>query len=276
MSYWETFPSESYPIDFRLIEDLARDPKYYVYGHPVLERPRQKALDPDKLQLISRDYCILQSPGETSWQRKKTQEQFHMRIFHTDTVQIPPDGSFDGVEGTRLQIKSYNDHWYLRGMTRTYVEKIFTTHFNLTIPLSHETTADHWLPAYARYNVEVSENIWENRVALFFDGNIQTSLQSMKYRIKSYHQQLGQKLLGERYVELWKSRWATDEASQISSTVKSPIEPLAVEDVVELEAAVLAEDPQCRGRKRRAALRQIRAAPPDRVSLFGLAKKPIY
>ena len=104
-SWWERFPSDEYPVHFRFIEDHANDPGYYIYGHPVIERPHQKALNTEQFKLIPRDYCILQSHGETSWAKKETQRKFEIRIFHTDTIQIPPDGTFEGVERTGLNKK---------------------------------------------------------------------------------------------------------------------------------------------------------------------------
>ena len=137
-------------------------------------------------------------------------------------------------------------------MTRTNVEKLFKKHFNQTIPLSHESAADHWLPEFARYNVEVKQDVWENRALLVFDGNLQTSLQSMSNRLDNYHQEFKRKTLGERYLALWRSRWAPEGELEAWPFAKGRD---AKPETVEIPSPA----PKPRGRKRRAVLRSVRA-----------------
>jgi hypothetical protein len=266
-SWVERYPSQQLPVDFKFIEDLAGNPGYFIYGSPVLERPRQRALKDEQFRTVARDYCILQSPGETSWRKSKSQEAPELHIFYSDYVKVPKDGIFDKIEATKSNIKNYLNRWYLQGMTRANVERIFKKHFDLAIPLSHESTADHWLPGFARYNAEVKENVWEERVVLFFDGNLQTSQQSMANRLDNYHQEFKRKTLGERYLSLWRSRWQSEELSPAESTenASSGLPSTVGEQKVHGNPEVSNSRPKLRGRKRRAALRQILAVSSELV-----------
>jgi hypothetical protein len=266
-SWVERYPSQQYAVDFKFIEDLASNPGYFIYSSPVLERPRQKVLKDDELRTVPRDYCILQSPGETSWRKSKTQEAPELHMFYSDYVKVPKDGTFDKITASKSSVNNYLNRWYLQGMTRANVEKLFKKHFDLAIPLSHESTADHWLPGFARYNVEVKENVWEDRVVLFFDGNLQTSQQSMATRLDNYHQKFKRKNLGERYLSLWRSRWQSEEQSPAKSTekVSTVISSIVGEAEVPENIDPSYNRPKLRGRKRRAALRQILAVSSELV-----------
>jgi len=263
-SWVNRFPSQPYPIDFRFIEDLAGHPKYFISGFPELERPRQRALKDEDLRTIARDYFILQSPGETSWRKSESQKAFELQIFHSDHVKVPKDGAFDKVSASKLGADSYLNRWYMKGMTRVNVEKLLKKHFGLAIPLSHESTADHWLPGFARFNVEIEENVWEDRVMLFFDGNLQTSQQSMANRLDNYYAEFKRKTFGERYLSFWRSRWQHKEQLPAESAGKPSSGFSGGQEKVHGSPG-FSDRPKLRGRKRKAALRQNLAVSSDLV-----------
>lgn len=266
VSYLETYPNEKHPIIFKHLNDLVIDKRYSIGSYPSLERPRQKTLDEDHVQSfrsIARDYCILKSPGHTSWTTKQAQKDATFEIFHTDTVQIPvadPKSRFQTKRKDWSQT-SYFNRWYLQGMTRVEVEKIFKSHFGLTIPLSSESTSDHWMPAAVKYTVEVKENVWEDRVVLFFDGFVATSLRAMKIRLKKYGHLLRAKKLGDSYLEMWRMRWAKGaEATPFIQVAKNETGSLVKprRNPSEHINSGVDNSPKYRGRKRRTVLRQLR------------------
>ncbi|KAH7343045.1 hypothetical protein BKA65DRAFT_303638 [Rhexocercosporidium sp. MPI-PUGE-AT-0058] len=264
MPLWERYPDIKHPILFKLLDDIVHDKRYRLYSYPLLERPRQLSLNRDdakEFKSIPRDFCLLSSPGNVSWQTRNSQKEPNLKIFDTDIVQIP---------AIDLKIKfqshfrdwggaSYLHRYYQEGLTRVDVEKICKDRFRLYIPLSSESTADQWVPAVILFNVEVEKNTWEDRLAVIFDGNLELSQQSMRKRTGDYSQMLLPEVVGRLYTSLWRSKWA--EGKEKSSFLEGRsgitkhlvLEPLSTE--IEAEASIT---PKGRGRKRRAVLRQLR------------------
>ncbi len=97
------------------------------------------------------------------------------------------------------------------------VEKIFNDHFGVLILLSLETPSSHWVPAVIYYSVGVNENVWEDSLAMFFDGNIGFSMQSMRSRIKDCSRKLDLRNLGKLYLDIWRSKWAKNQHRAMST-----------------------------------------------------------
>lgn len=264
-SFWETYPCTRHPIEFKPLDDLVNDKRYRLYSYPSLEYPRQLKLDinnPDEFDSIPRDFCLLSSPGKVSWQTRDAQNHPKLEIFHTDIIRIPtsnlkqkfPDLDYTGV--------SYLTRWYYHGLTLANVTNLLKDKFNLSIPLSSDFPSDHWIPSIQLYNVEVERDVWQNRLAVFFDGNIGTSNRSMRWRINEHGQLLKADNLGVIYLATWRTRWRSLEGDirqvtkkqsvnvKMNETLDSPKERIGHE----------AKPPivKTRGRKRRSAQRQLR------------------
>lgn len=263
-SYWETYPAAKYPIEFKLLDDIVHDERYRLYLYPVLERPRQCCLDrdnPNEFKFIPRDFCVLKSPRNASWQTRNAQKKPKLEIFDTDVVQIPAIDPNDRFHSSKRDWSgaSYFNRYYHDGLTRVNVETVFRDRLGLSIPLSSESTADQWVPAVIPYNVEIKQNTWEDRLAVIFDGNLKLSQQSMKQRTKEYSQMLKPKVLGRLYLGLWRAKWAEQKEKALFLEGRSDIakdlvtEPVSVESQAEISSAS-----KGRGRKRRAVLRQLR------------------
>ena len=147
-SYYEQYPRTHYPIEFKLLDDLRDEENYNIHAYPSLERPRQLLLDstdPNKFKTINRDYCLISSPGFTSWQRKEARKNPMVEIFYTDTIKAPmADPKTPYRRRRRNAPKIMPRFWYLRDVKRENVEKILKKHFGLNIPLSSESTSNHW------------------------------------------------------------------------------------------------------------------------------------
>ncbi|CZR65152.1 uncharacterized protein PAC_15052 [Phialocephala subalpina] len=270
-SYLEQYPEDRSSIRFLPLENLIGDKCRRLTSYPSLEYPRQKFLnsnDSTIFRTISRDYCLLESPGFTSWQCKKAQQDPHITILHTDKVRVPIEdpgkkgGRYHDPEYHGQTHGSYLNRWYLQGFTKEKVEAILMSNFGLAVPLSYESSADHWIPAVQRYSVEVLENTWEDRLAVFFDANVATSLQSLGHRISEYSQKLKEKPLGERYLGIWRARW--DKVDEDLST-KLDIVRSVVTKAPAISAKQIGEGGSSqvhgrkpRGRKRRRFLRQLK------------------
>ncbi|KAF8852132.1 hypothetical protein BDZ45DRAFT_125108 [Acephala macrosclerotiorum] len=278
-SYLEKYPQDRSSPYFLPLDHLVNDKQRRLSEYPSLERPRQKILDPKDsatFRAISRDYCLLESPGFTSWHRRKAQQEPRVIIFHTDVVRVPiadpgKRGRYHDPEHPDWTHDTYLNRWHLQGLTRGRVETLLMRNFGLSFPLSYESSAEHWIPAVQRYSVEVSENKWEDRLAIFFDANIATSMQSLGYRITTYGQELTKNRLGERYLEVWKARWEkVDDISSAELDVESAIIAPTIrakeskKDVSALVGA-LVPGPKPRGRKRRRVLRQLKVGSPTLV-----------
>jgi hypothetical protein len=267
MSYSsEHYPRVAKPIHFKPHDDLVNDPGYPHAAWPSLERPRQLSLrlhHPDGWKDLPRDYCIVRYPNHTSRRDPKASQDVQLEIFHTDVVKIP-DGEIKSkffLKGNDWTGVTYWNYWYLRGMTRSSVEKIFKKHFGFSIPLYSGSTAGHWMPSPQLYTVEVQENVWEDRLALFFDGNVETSFRSVGQLLREYEKILNAKDLGERFVRIWTSRWEKKGIPDIPLALKGTREKSSnstntVPEQTSTETST--STPKIRGRKRRATLRQLR------------------
>jgi hypothetical protein len=263
----EQYPSTRYPMESKSLEDLINDPQYELYRFLSFERFRQVSLDPDEFESIPRDYCILQSPGKTSWLQEESRVAPDLRIFHADSVKIPKTEAVRKLGNTtKYAIDKYLHPWYLQGMSRANVDKLLRRHFGLSIPLSSESTADHWIPAAMVCCVEVKLDVWENRLALVFDGNIQTSVQPMKDRLGGYRGFIESKVLGEVYLSTWRARWERIRGPTPSEnqTVQAASSSAKAEQSGSLQSLSMktdadSSDPKPRGRKRRKVLRQLRS-----------------
>jgi hypothetical protein len=260
----EQYPTAQFPIEFKPLDDLRDENGYHIHSHPFLERPRQLLLnpsDPEEFESVPRDYLLVRSPGYTSWQHKLAQKDPHLEIFYSDNVRIPTTNTQKRYHHKTAGRSWFLNRWYLRGITRAHVEKLLLKHFKLQMPFDAESTANHWVPAGVLYNVEVEMNVWENRLALLFDENIGTSMLPLTKRVDVYGQHFKSKRLGERYLKLWRTRWQNKEGDvelPQKSTKDKPqsitpghISPQQTEPVPVTQKA--------RGRRRRAALRQIRS-----------------
>jgi hypothetical protein len=87
LGWSELYPSTPYPIEFRPLDDLINESRYDIRDYSSLEPPQQESLE--EFETINRDYCIVKSPGKTSWQDKESQKNLEFEIFHTDIVKIP-------------------------------------------------------------------------------------------------------------------------------------------------------------------------------------------
>lgn len=264
-SFWETYPCTRHPIEFKLLDDLVNDKRYRLYPYPTLEYARQLKLDinnSDEFESIPRDFCLLSSPGNVTWQTKDAQNHPKLEIFQTDVIKIPtsklgkkfPDLDYTGV--------SYLTRWYYHGLALANVRKILKDRFNLSIPLSSESSPDHWIPSVQLYNVEVEKNVWQNRLAVFFDGNISTSTRSMRWRINEYGQLLKENNMGIMYLATWRSKWEKLEGD-IGHEMKRESENVEESESLDfpnerLEHEAKSLTIKTRGRKRRSAQRQLR------------------
>jgi hypothetical protein len=269
----EQYPSTRYPIESKSLEDLVHDPQYELYRFLSFERSRQLSLDPDEFESIPRDYCILQSPGKTSWLQKESQKPPDLKIFYADSVKIPKTEAVRKLgNATKYAIDNYLYPWYLQGMSRSNVDKLLRRRFGLSIPLSCESTADHWIPAAIVYCVEIKLDVWENRLALFFDGNMQTSVQPMKDRLGAYRGSIDPKVLGEVYLSAWRARWernrepipSENQTVQAASSSAKAKQSGSMQSL-SMKTDADSSDPKPRGRKRRKVLRQLRSTPNELV-----------
>jgi hypothetical protein len=222
MDLREDPPSAGQPFEFKLFGNLHNDKNGFIYAkwHSSQEGPPTRRLHPDDFEIINRDFCILRSPRNVSWQSEESQKNLQMDIFHTDEVKIPKHEKIPrNMEAKTLWTteQKYLAQWYLRDLTRVNVDKILKRHFGLSMSLAGNTFADQWNPGCVIYNVEVSPNVWENRLALFFDGNIENSVQSFRFRLGPYcgDQVINTKMLGEKYMEIWRSRWGHSTADKL-------------------------------------------------------------
>ncbi len=262
-SYWEKSSRTAYPIEFKPLDDLRDEEKFHLHSYPSLERPRQLLLDPtdpNEFRTISRDYCLISSPGFTSWQRQEAQKSPVVEIFYTDTIKVPkadPKKAYRSRPRDAFNITLA--YWYLRDITRGNVDRILKKHFGLNIPLSYESTSNHWVPIPLLYNVEVRENVWEDRLALFFDGNIGTSVLPLSKRVNEYRHLLKTNVLGEKYLNIWRSRWPGATKLAVLNGGKSSLTSIpALSQELAKELDKETSLPKPRGRKRRAVLRQQR------------------
>ncbi len=258
-------------ILFKSLDDLVQNRDYSLSHYPLLEPPRQRCLDPEDgsdFKWIPRDYCVISSPGHISWQYQKAQDNPTLEIFYTDAVRIPRISLVGKFQDQEYSERHYLNRWELQDFTRARVENTFSTHLGLTIPLKGESSGKHWVPAVCRYNVEVEQDFWQDRMAVFFDGFVETSMQSMQHRLRDYKQKLSKKGLGRLYLAAWKSRWKTEVLGNIDNGNKSLSTvhgTLSTENSgsSHQKSLVLKE----RGRKRRAAIRQMRIVGTKPVSI---------
>jgi len=201
---------------------------------------------------ISRDYILVTSPGHVSWQLEAAQKNPVLELFHQDVISIPIVPN-DVARNRRWNQAQFFKPFYLLGITQSIVDELFQKHFGLSIPHSGETSANHWVPHVILFNVEVAENVWENRLAMFFDGNVENSLHCMESRIDTYGSHIRVKTLGERYLELWRRK--SFETKRVQQSTKSMHIKQNERDVVAENAVLTVQDPT-RGRKRRSILRQ--------------------
>src|SRR5438552_1268073 len=68
MSMNEQIPSEKRVVEFKSIDCLFNDKRTNEYWYPSLERRRAQKMESDNFDVVNRDYCIVRSPGKTSWQ----------------------------------------------------------------------------------------------------------------------------------------------------------------------------------------------------------------
>ena len=280
-SFWETYPCTRHPVKFKPLDDLVNDKRYQLYPYPTLEYSRQLTLDlnnPEEFESLPRDFCLLSSPGKLSWQSRVAQNNVKLEIFHSDVVKVPtknldikfPEQNWTGA--------SYSNRWHYHGLTLARVRKIFTDKFGSSIPLTSESTSDHWIPSVKTYNVEVEKDVWQNRLAVFFDGNIATSQQCMRARVDDYGQLLKPGKLGEIYLSAWRSKWQMSAEVGIESETKESlrylekIEPITKESVGNDDDLLAVKT---RGRKRRTALRQLRLVQAKTVG-FSPLLNPAY
>ena len=258
----EKSPSRRHQIVFKPLEDLIYDAGYSIFSYPSLEQPRQLSLGEHEFDTINRDYCIVQSPGETSWQQSESQENPVLKIFHADSVKVPKWKALEKFQPSGYIVGKYNTRWYLQGMTRVNVEKLLKRHFKLVIPLSKESSPAHWIPCPVLYSVEVGEDVWENRLALFFDGNVETSVQSMVNRISKYGQAMQSGKFGEYYLNIWRSKWEKKDDSLEPQEFAHSKEASLVEGIGEVQSTeenTPTTNQKPRGRKKRATLRKLRS-----------------
>ena len=265
--HWsEQYPTKPWPIEYQHLNALRDNKKLYLYTHLYLERSRQLEFSSEnhkESESIYRDYVLVRSPGYTSWQQKEAQASPQLEIFHSDKIRVPKSSPHIGYKNGNSTDTSILNRWYLQDVSRSSVEKLLQRHFGISIPLDAESTANHWYPAVIFYNVEVELDIWETRLAMFFDGNIGTSKLPLASRIHAYKQRVSTKRLGEKYLELWRSKWQSVENEpavhhsrnlEFASPHKAP--KAVSETTPETGAGGRLTD--IRGRKRRILLRQIR------------------
>lgn len=256
-SYVEQYPKTQHRIEFESLSDLTKDRKYPLWAYPAFERPRQLTLiriDVTLFKSIPRDFCILNSPGFVSGQTRDSQKEPKLDIFHTDVVNIPEtdlEARFQtGQPG--WSDSSNSNRYHREGLTRANFEKIFEERFGLTVPLSSETSSDQWVPAVILYTAEVEKDVWQDRLAVVFDGKVGIFQQSMKHRTEAYDQNPGHQVLGKLYLDLWRARWAEgndkdrflDEKINSGKTTKIPVDDTQAKTLPILEEEV-ERDEQC-------------------------------
>lgn len=228
MSSTADIPSAKPTIEFKTTSDLLNDKRTSQNWYPSLARSRAQRIKSDDFDIINRDFCLLRSPGRVSWQSKDSYENVEMERFHTDTVKVPKHEIITRNLGVKT-LWTGLAQWYLHDLTRAYVDKLLKKHFGLSVPLSAETYAGQWVPGCVLYNVEIEPDVWEARLEVFFDANVENSVESFRYRLGQHasgteHYKLT-KTLGEMFVDLWRSRWGDSMAKKVQ---RQPQEKLDV------------------------------------------------
>ncbi|PMD31610.1 hypothetical protein L207DRAFT_190346 [Hyaloscypha variabilis F] len=275
MSYsGEQYPSVAGQIHFKPHDDLVNDPGYPLHAWPSLERPRRLSLslhNPNGWKTLPRDYCVVHYPTRPLQEDSKVVKDVTLKMFHSDILKLPDGEIWPRFQEYKDWTASYLNYWYLQGITQSSVENMFKKHFNFSIPLTSTSSAGHWMPAPQLYTVEVQENVWEGRLAIFFHGNVETSFQSVGELLGERGTILNAKHLGQQYVHSWRSKWekmdlwdqnlapSNSNGTTLKSTKNTP--PRTITDTNLLT-------PKPRGRKRRALLRQLRTGPSELVRAF--------
>lgn len=220
-----------------------------------------------ELKSIPRDFILVRSPNYVSWQLRAAQENPQLELFHQDVIDIPVFPSLIGKSEYRLKNKYENwlRPYYLQSITRDSVDKLLRKHFKLSMPLDGESSADHWVPHGNIFNVEVRARVWENRLALFFDGNVENSVNRFTSRLEMYvyDKSLTTKILGERYLEIWRKKWTKTRGSMPQTITEKESTEEHPSSVLEKPAIPVGIQ---RGRQRRAALRQLHLGHSSKVS----------
>lgn len=228
----EKFPKDTHAIKFCSTTKLLDNNTSRNYSLPFSEQFQQDPLDihvSPQFETLNRDYVLLKSPGYTSWQHNTAQRDYSLEIFHSDTIRVPKLISEEtprrGADRTLPMLRK----WYLEGLTRVNVEGLLQKYFKLAFPINLESTANHWVPAAIPFMVEVQLDIWEERLAIFFDGNISTSMLSLSGRIINYEwkNKIQAEVLGEKYLALWKAKWPNDNTSPASIALANDEDRLA-------------------------------------------------
>jgi hypothetical protein len=189
-------------------------------------------------------------------------------LFHEDVINVPDPPAITG-DGWKSRIALYIRRFHLAGITQKVVDELLNKHFSLRIPLSGESSADHWVPHVIPYNVEVAKNVWEERLAMFFDGNVEASVHRFGARVDEYYQFITSNMLGEKYLELWRKKWSCTISGQLIGDASK--EPMDQSDYSVVEVK-LNDDLalHTRGRKRRSVLRQRYISSGTLVSLLSI------
>jgi hypothetical protein len=128
---------------FKPLKDLIYYAEYNIFSYPSLEQHGQLSLGERQFDTSNRDYCIVQSPGKTSWQQSESQENSVLKIFHADSVKVPKMDALEKFQPSGYIVGTYNTRWYLEGIARVNVEKLLNCRFKLAIPSSKESSPAH-------------------------------------------------------------------------------------------------------------------------------------